>query len=475
MDTLNVRIESADFAADELLVRRFAGTEAISRLWSFEVELVSTSPDGLSADARPGAHVTIVIEREGQPDARRIHGIIASMRHRLDTLKNERGYVLRIAPDFHRLSLVETQEIFMDLSVPEIIKKKLELYDLAANLDLRLEGTYAAREFVVQYRESDVAFVSRLAEHLGVSFFFEHGDDHDKLVFTDHIEGFHRSDAALAYQGRGAAHDVYELELEELLIPAVYAVQDYNYRQPLTDLGGSVELEDHGEGGVVEYASHHKTPEEGAVLARVRSEEQLARSRVYEGKSDLFRLSAGLTDELEGHPLFSTLDLLFTEVTHDYRVAGDGKGTYANTFRAVSAKHDYRPERKTKRPRISGFVTGIIQPGPGGAIGGVAQLDEVGRYSVLFHFDTSPPNTQKTSKPVRMAQPFAGPNHGMHFPLRPGSEVLVAFLDGDPDRPIIIGSVPNAIAPSPVNVGNATKNRISTANGGIVIELGDHT
>jgi type VI secretion system secreted protein VgrG len=179
-----------------------------------------------------------------------------------------------------------------------------------------------------------------------------------------------------------------------------------------------------------------------------------------------------------GHPRADALDLLIVEVEHEGRwplfddAPEDAELHYTNSFKAISAEKTYRPPRRTPRPRIHGVVTGIVQPLPGADVGAVARLDEHGRYVVQIHFDTAPPGGQKASHAVRMAQPYAGPNHGMHFPLRPGAEVLLGFVDGDPDRPIILGAVPNAIAPSPVAAANANTHRISTA-AGVVIEISD--
>jgi type VI secretion system secreted protein VgrG len=473
---LHIRIESRDFACGDLRVRRMVGREAISELFTFDLDLAHAGPHGLPPEAVPGAEVTLVLEHEDGEERRRIHGIIGQIRDRLDASREHRAYRMRVVPRAARLTLVQTQEIFMDQSVPEIIKGKLEQVGLSGGgLDMRLTGSYPAREFVVQYKESDLAFISRLAEHLGLSFFFEHSDSEERIVFADNRSAYgHIEGGRIAYRGRGEAAGVFELEIERELLPRMYAMQDYNYRHPLADLWASHTLEAGTGGGVVEYGAHYKTSEEGAALARIRAEERLAQDRIHEGKSDIPGVSAGTTAKLEGHPLIDAIDLLFVEVTHDLTIAeqGSGRAAYTNTFRAVPAENTYRPPRRTPRPKIAGFVTGIVQARTGGARGSTPALDEFGRYVVQFHFDTAP-GERAASRPVRMAQPYIGPNHGMHFPLRPGAEVLIGFMDGDPDRPVILGAVPNAIAPSPVTSASANKSRISTANAGILIELAD--
>ncbi|MEZ4311749.1 MAG: type VI secretion system tip protein VgrG, partial [Polyangiaceae bacterium] len=169
----------------------------------------------------------------------------------------------------------------------------------------------------------------------------------------------------------------------------------------------------------------------------------------------------------------SPTTLLLIEVTHEatlpvFSEQKSGEtGSYHNTFRAIPADVTFRPARVTPKPRIIGFVTGIIQAGSEGETGGIARLDTEGRYTVQFHFDTTQHGEEKASHAVRMAQPFAGPNYGMHFPLRRGTEVLLAFADGDPDRPVIVGAVYNASSPSPVVAANAHKHQLKHSSGAV--------
>jgi type VI secretion system secreted protein VgrG len=145
---------------------------------------------------------------------------------------------------------------------------------------------------------------------------------------------------------------------------------------------------------------------------------------------------------------------------------------YTNAFRAIPADRTYRPPRVTPKPRISGLVTGIVDPGPAGPGAKYAQIDEHGRYLVRFLFDTTPPGERPVSRRVRMVQNHAGENYGTHFPLHPGVEVVVGFVDGDPDRPLIVGAVPNPMKPSPVTHAEAGLHRIRTSTG-IMMEMGE--
>ncbi|WP_437528641.1 type VI secretion system tip protein TssI/VgrG [Sorangium sp. So ce726] len=472
-DSLNIRLELSGFSSDLLQVSRLSGREAISQLFTFDVEVVCPSEDGVDGQTFTGESIAIVFE-QNKVEVRRVHGMVAEVHDMLANLRDHRAYRLHIVPRAYRLALVETTEISMNKAVPDLIKQKLELVGLSgSDVELRLAGTYAPREFVVQYQETDLAFISRLAEHAGISFFFEHQDGQDTMVFTDGA-GFEPAAGAESVQFRenSDTRDVFELEARSRLVPSVYVARDYNYRQPMLDLTSEHVLPTGYAGGVVEYGGHYKTPAEGKALAQVRAEERQATQLVYAGRSAVSGLGAGARSTLEGHPNLESLDLLFVEVEHRATLltGRDEPRRYVNTFRAIPGQNTYRPPRVTPTPRIGGVVTGIVDAGPGGG-GNDAQIDDQGRYMVRFLFDTGAAGGV-TSRPVRMLQNHAGANYGTHFPLKPGTEVLIAFVNGDPDRPVIVGAAPNPLTPSPVNSANRSTHRIKT-QGGIVFDLVD--
>jgi type VI secretion system secreted protein VgrG len=479
-DYVEARLTSNDFPCEKVQIHSITGREGISRLSSFELEIVSTDPDEPTSEGMAGAEVTLIISNEGG-ELRRVHGIVAEVVGMLETEVDSRVYRLRVAPRAHRLTLVETQEIYMDLTVPEIIQQKLALVGLGpGDVEMRLRESYPRLEFVVQYKETDLAFISRLAEHVGISFFFEHDDDRDvdRLVFTDG-GGFQPVPGreSVPFRPRGEQRDVFHLEERTRLIPTNYVLQDYNYRTPQLDLTATHESQVGYGGGVVEHGAHFKTPEAGKALAKVRAEEREATRHVYSGKSAACELRAGGKLRLEGHARRDGLDLLLVEVQHrlvqptTIHAGEDGDG-YVNSFEAIDAALTYRPPRITPRPRIHGLITGVVEQEPEAPPGDYAKIDEQGRYTVKFLFDTAPPGQRKASRPVRMLQPHAGPDYGMHFPLKPGIEVLLGFIDGDPDRPLIVGAVPNPETPSPVTRTNSLANRIKTASG-IELEMKD--
>lgn len=479
---LKARLASGAFDTDALHVRRLKGREAISTPFTFEVDVRTAAGHELPEGCVPGAPIEILLERAGDPTPpRHVRGLVDRVDEHFGAVHGRRAYTIHVVPSFSRLELTRTQEVMVDVSVPDVVRQKLELHQLQGQFELRLDQNYGARETVVQFDESDLDFLSRLTEHLGISFFFESDEDGTKVVFTDHAAGFGTSSRSepLPFQEGGGGEHVTALRRSRRRAPGSVFVQDHNYRSPLVELTGAHDVQLGLSGGIVEYGAHHKTPEEGARLARVRAEQCTHRALSFEGASTVAALEAGHRTRIAGHAE-DPAELLITSVTHEgsWPFADEpnaGPATYSNTFEAVQSSPTFRPELRTRRPRIHGFVTGVVKGSEGTGDGGIPFLDEHGRYLVELQFDTlRPPHKTRASHRIRMAQPFAGPNHGMHFPLRPGAEVIVGFLDGDPERPVILGSVPNAIAPSPVNHTNPHKSVISTANGGIVIELGDH-
>jgi type VI secretion system secreted protein VgrG len=440
--------------------------------------VVSKGGDGLDEAMVCGARAALsVVFDDGV--ARQFHGIVAAVDDSLETEAASRAYRIQIVPRLHWLDLVTKQEIYLDKSLPDIIQTKLGNAAMAEGEDfeLRLSHDYPEREFVTQYKETDLDFLARVCEHRGISFFLEPGDDHDRVVFTDHAGGFSKIDGEVHYQPRGEEASVYQLERKLRLRPQQFFVTDFNYRTPQIDLTASAAIDDIAvAGGVVEYGSHTKDPAEAEYLAKVRSQAADAERCRYVGKSSLARFTAGHVFELEGHAALPDAELLLVEVVHEmstavFQGADDQTESYKNEFVAVPAKLDYRPPLRSPRPRIHGVVNAVVMGAPEQP--SKPLIDDEGRYFVRFAFDVEGPADEGlSSRPIRMAQPHAGTSYGMHFPLKPGVEVVVVFIDGDPDRPIIVGAVPNTVTPSPVTDSNRMVNKLKTSSG-CVLEFFD--
>jgi type VI secretion system secreted protein VgrG len=209
----------------------------------------------------------------------------------------------------------------------------------------------------------------------------------------------------------------------------------------------------------------------------MRAEERRAGQLVLTGTTSRADLAPGRRIPLLDDVRFPELELLVTELHHDLvqpaTMHDDGVvPRYECRFVGIPAERRYRPPRITPRPRIHGVLHAIIDPLPNDEIGEFSNLDAEGRYTVRMYFDVAGSTRTISSKRVRMIQNHAGGYYGTHVPLKPGIEVMVAFVDGDPDRPVIVGSVPNPVIPSPVTSENATMSRVKTVSG-VLIEMKD--
>lgn len=485
--TFDVRLQSDKADVTGVFVRRLTGREAMSELYRFEVDVVCESTDGLPDALGLGATLTLVLARDGV-DVRRVHGFVIAIDATLESTGSYEGYRLVIVPRLHRMKLVHSASVYASVTFDEVLTAELREFEFIApgstsphDYELQLLDKTPKRPLVIQFGETDFDFISRLAEHYGVSYFIEQTDDHDRVVFTDHNARFRPCAGAesVPWNGEGTSQSVYALKEASRIVPGFYNVTGYNYRTPKLAILGEHELAaGHTAGGFVELDSSPGTPEDAAALAKIRAEEQGCRQVRYFGKSTLPNFAPGTRTTITDHPRLGpsgSKELLLVEVIHEAELPlpweEAKESTYRNEFVAVPVDRRFRPERKTPKPKMPGVVSAIVQPAHNEDENVVAKLDELGRYHVHFNFDLEHDDRGETSSRLRMVQPFEGGNYGMHFPIRPGTEVIVAFVNGDPDEPIILGAAPTARTPSPVTSVNAQMHRIKSP-GGTVVEFG---
>jgi type VI secretion system secreted protein VgrG len=286
----------------------------------------------------------------------------------------------------------------------------------------------------------------------------------------------------ISYMPRDGATDedesIWGVSYSTKMIPRQVTLRDFNWRTPTTALIAPQQVVEKGRGHQVLYGDHFRDAGDGKRLAKVRAEELKARREVYLGSSRVKALRSGQIFELRGHPL-GQFDqrFLVTEVKHQVdqetvaNESAESKGTqgYSNSWTAIHAEVPFRPERRTPRPLVPGVINGIVD---GPVNGAAAPLDDMGRYKVLLPIDTAGRAGGRASRAVRMLQEHSGPGYGTHFPLHVGTEVAIAHVNGDPDRPVIIGSVPNPETLTPVVSDNATQSVIRT-RAGIHVEFED--
>lgn len=465
------RIESPALEGPEE-VRYLHGEEALGELFSFRV--VVAPPD---AGALRGRELEILRHpirltfEEGGEVVSEVFGVAREVSLKVAPNDGTGHLSLTLVPRLHALSHTRATQIFLDRTLPEIIADKLEAAGFARGKDfvLALRGDYPAREFVVQYQESDLAFVQRLAEHAGITLFFRHAGGRDVAVFADSPDVHEQPDG----HGGVVEHHVGDdrraaFEVEETFrrVPERVLLHDYNYRTPQLDQRAGAETSrEVARGALVDYGVHVKSPDEAMTLAQVRAEEVAAGHHQVRALTRDLAIRGGARFTLR-HGSGAEQALVVTRVVtrshHDGAPAMPETRAWHNEVTAIPAEVPYRPPRVTPRPRVHGLVHAAVD---GAVRGPYAEIDDQGRYKVRFRYDLAGRPDLGATHRVRMMQPHAGTRYGMHFPLRPGTEVLIGFVEGDPDRPVIVGTVPNPTTPSPVEEPNLTHNVLRTGSG----------
>jgi len=457
----------------------FRGTEAVSRPYVFEIYLSVPSEESadVELDDAVGAKGTLSGQREDDGEAYQIHGIVSGIE-----LVQQAGsaalFRATLVPRLWELTQTLHSRMFTKKSVKEIIEFILEDSGFSGDdYALKLSGDYEPEEHICQYQESNLDFIARWMEREGLYYYFEQGEDAEKLIITDN-RSFHEPlrAAPIAYHpqaggdmNQGEAFDGFTCRHRQL--PAAVKLHDYDYNNPTLDVSGDASVSLSGFGEITMHGARFFTPGQGKRLAGLRAEELLARKVQFFATGTAYHLRPGYLFELEEHPRAAfNVEYLTTELTHvclhaasapliKKLIGAESNDVYRVEVSGIPASVQFRAERKTPWPRIYGYENGVIE---GDADSEYAQIDQHGRYNVKFFFDETDLKGSKSSTFVRMAQPHGGSIEGWHFPLRKGTEVVISFMGGDPDRPVIMGVVPNAHTPSPVTQGNNTTNVIQT-------------
>lgn len=482
----NKRFEfvSTAFDRDKFAVVNMQGFESLSKTFRFTLTLV-TDDATIDFDQMLQNPATFSIFAPDGGGAVPYHGVLAGF----DQLHRADGYVFYravLVPHLWRLSLYRVSEVYLnEQTIPSIIEGLLKGARLPASaFELKLTGDYRPRSFVCQYQETHLDFLSRWMEKEGMYYWFDHGGRAEKLIIGDH-RMMHAQDAIkVSYRpadelDTGAAADAVQgFVCKQKPLPYQVILQDFNYRKAAVELKVSDIVSENGFGDVMIYGENFRNEQEGKRYARLRAEEIACGGKLFAGDSTAVGLRSGYFMELAQHYREDfNGKYLVTEITHEGSQAGallegirspysqsgaGGETNYHNTFVAIRSDVQFRPERVTPKPRVAGTMNATID---GEGSGEYAELDEFGQYKVQLPFDQSDKNANKGSARVRMATPYSGSNHGMHFPLHKNAEVLLSFTDGDPDQPVILGAVPNSENVSLVNANSATENRISTKGG----------
>ena len=445
-------------ASDVLLLHALHGEEGLSRPFQFSVEMLSEQAN-LDFSQIVGQGATVKVTSE-QSNIRYFHGIVTRIAH-AGTGSRFTSYVAELRPWFWMLGMTTDHKIFQAQSVIDIVKA---VFDGLGYSDYRdaTTGTYTAREFCVQYGETALDFVSRLLAEEGIHYFFEHADGKHTLVLADDADA-HKAitgPTAIRYKAVTASTSDYDdvvtsCAFEQQVAPHGFALDDYDFTKPSTDVYSSADGTATGTLKIYEYPGGYLTKDAGDALTTLRIQAHETDVTLLSGTSTVRTFTPGFTFSLTDHDKSAAnVSYLLRSVSHSATVEG-----YSNRFEAMPATVPFRPRAITAKPRIYGTQTAIVV----GKSGEEIWTDQYGRVTVQFHWDRLGKNDEKSSCWVRVAQAWAGKSWGTLFTPRVGSEVVVSFLDGDPDRPIVIGTVYNATQAMPYTLpADQTKSTIKT-------------
>lgn len=468
---------TAAIPEDHWHVTHFEGEETISDLFNFQINLISDDHVIDFADVVMQA-CTLTIRRGNRTV--KYHGLVNEFVQD-EFVVDQCVYRVNMVPSIWKLSLSKGNYIFQNQSVKEVIETVLSRsrYGFRTGVHFEFEqhfGTYPRKEYVVMYQETELDFLKRLMEHEGIFFYFDHEGDVDKCVIGDASAFCPCADLDddINYHNEGGMQDAAGVEVvrdflaQGRVVTGAYFVDDYNYETPTTDLLSNRFTTTGQQFGVaVEYGADVADNHAANQLAQRRAEEIACRQMVFKGRSDCRAFRAGYIFLLRQHFREDrNTGYLLTQVKHwgDQRhrhaaLASQQKAEYTNDFVCVLSSLPFRPARNTQVPKLNGILTATMEHHQGNYI------DDKGRYHARLHFDQRSQQTAPmgdATMPIRMTQPYSGANYGFHFPHHERTEMVFACLEGDPSRPIALGTVPNHDNKSPVTAQNQKQNILRT-------------
>ena len=481
----NLRFDFTTAAFDDqpFSVIELEGVEALSRPFRFTLTLVAHDRD---IDLRKVLQniATLRIYSADGKRATPYHGMLAEF-HQMHEIDGNVFYQAVLVPRLWQLSMWHISEVYLnEKSIPDIISDVLKDGRLSQGQDFeqKLTQSYRPRSFVCEFEESHLDFASRWMEKEGIYYYFDHDGSADKLMMVDDKLMQPADPLELRYLPDDRHDSALALDAVQSFaschrpMPHQVVLRDFNYRKAAVELKCTAQVSADGIGEVMYYGENFRDADEGNRYAKLRAEQIRCGGEVFSGKATAVGLRTGYFIDLSGHYRSQfNARYLVTEIHHQGSQAGalltsanDARGgrqaeiAYRCEFVAIPADTQFRPARATPSPRIDGTLTATIDAEGSGQY---AELDEYGQYKVQLPFDRSDKPDDKGSARVRMASPYAGTDHGMHFPLHKGTEVLLSFADGNPDSPVIIGAVANAETPNQVTSANPSQSVIHTQGG----------
>lgn len=449
-----ITITSA-LGADTLLFRRMEVREQLSQPFEFHLDLFSENP-GIKFTDVLGQPMVVRLNLP-KDRVRYFHGLVSQFRQ-VRGHGRYAAYQATLRPWLWFLSRTMDCRIYQNVNVPDIVKSIFREHGFS-DFQIRLtEHHHPPREYCVQYRETTLDFVSRLLEEEGIYYYFKHKQDRHILILADSMAA-HESFPGYGevsylppemHERRHGEH-IHDWELTQRVQPGAYAHTDFDFKVPRTDLYRRLEMRrhharDHYE--IYDYPGKYTESELGQTYARVRLEELRAQYETAEGRGDARGLAAGWLFSLAHFPrqdqnhqyLLTTTTITLDSDDYESRLEGQPSGfLYDCRFTAMDTKEPYCPPRVTPKAIVRGPQTATVV----GPKGQEIWTDQHGRVKCQFHWDRYGESNENSSCWIRVSQPWAGRNWGGISIPRIGQEVIVDFLEGDPDRPIITGRVYN--------------------------------
>ncbi len=464
---------SCPLGTDVLLLRSMEGHEELGRMFDYRLELLSDDHN-IELDDLLGQSMTVTLET---PEGDRFYNGVVSEFSYAGIDRDRALYFARVRPWLWLLTRTRDCRIFQKMTVPDIIK---QVFRDAGHTDIddQLTATYETKEYCVQYRETAQNFVSRLMEQEGIYYYFKHEKDSHVLVLAD---SYSAHDTVPGYatipfyqaeddkpQKRDREH-VFHWRLTKRVQAGAFSIKDFDFEMPSTDLEAKMSSPDnhaHADGEIFDYPGEYKDPAIGENYVRIRQEEHKAGHERLEGESNARGIATGAFFSLIEYPR-EDQNREYLVVRAQYVLKSDSYGRGSNDddalfrcrFEAIESSKPYRSPMITERPVIRGPQTAIVVGNAGEEI----STDTYGRVKVQFHWDRYGTMDENSSCWIRVAQIWAGNGFGgIHIP-RIGQEVIVEFLEGDPDCPIITGRVYNAEHMPPYDLpANATQSGVKS-------------
>ena len=447
---------------DVLLLQRMVGQESLGRLFEFQLDLLSTDAD-IEHEAVLGTNATV---RYQQPKGgvRYFNGFVSGFRY-IGERGNYAAYEMTLRPWLWFLTRTSDCRIFQKKKVPDIISDLFREHGFTDYEDA-LTGEYREWEYCVQYRETDFNFVSRLMEQEGIYYFVKHLNGKHLIVLADSYSAHdtypNYSEIPCSPSDRAIhTEHISHLDVTKQLLPGIVALNDFNFEKPKADLkanGPKPRSHEKADFEIYDYPGEYEERSDGDSYARRRIEELHATYEVSSGRGNAAGLAVGYLFTMTDHPREpQNREHLITDATYEmwseeYESGAGGVGAgeqqFLVSFSTMNSREQFRSTRITAKPTINGPQTATVV-GPSGE---EIWTDEYGRVKVQFHWDRYGNKDENSSCWIRVSQGWAGKKWGAIYIPRIGQEVIVDFLEGDPDRPIVTGRVYNADAMPPYDL-----------------------